>query len=99
MDLLELPSMRQPKISFSRGEIGGEDSAARTMGSPFSSFGAASTRLGPSGSRMHDKNAGGKIVSPIITSSRDLMNRSQVMALTKYPLAPARNAEANWSSR
>jgi len=44
---------------------------------------------------MNDRIAGGKIVSPIITSSTDLMNRSQVMTLTKYPRAPARNAEVN----
>jgi hypothetical protein len=42
---------------------------------------------------MYDRKAEGKIVSPIITSSTDLVNLSHVTMLTKYPLAPARNAE------
>ena len=52
--------------------------------------------LGPS---MSDRNAGGKIVSPSITSSTDLTNLSHVMTLTKYPLAPARNAAIRSFSR
>ena len=48
---------------------------------------------------MLDTNADGKIVSPIITSSTDLMNVLHLMTLTKYPSTPARNAEVTSFSR
>ena len=101
MHLLESPSMMQRRITFSCGESRGAvaSSVATRIGSPFRTLAAASTRWGRLASSMNDRNAGGKIVSPIITSSTDLMNLSHVMTLTKYPLAPARNAEVNSFSR
>src|ERR1700737_1653184 len=83
--LLEYPSIRQRRITFSRVESCGAKGFLVLMGIAwlFSSRGAVSPRRVPSGSRTNDRNAGGKIVSPIITSSMDLMNTSHVMMSTK----------------
>jgi hypothetical protein len=48
---------------------------------------------------MSGDSGGAETASPIIINSRDLMNVSDVMPLTKSPLAPARSAETNSAAR
>ena len=83
--LLELPSIRQRRIDFSRGESCGAivSSVVTKIDRSFSSGSAALLPWSLLVSRANDRNAGGKTVSPIATSSIDLMNASQELTFTK----------------
>src|SRR6476619_4097539 len=63
MSLLESPSMRQRRSTFSCGESRGAaaSSVATRIGSRFRTVAAASTRWGRLASIMNDRNACGKI--------------------------------------
>src|SRR6185312_3162357 len=65
MHLLVLPSIRQRRIDFSRGEsCGAMSSVVTRISSPFSSLRAASSRWLPSDSRMNDRNAAARVPVP-----------------------------------
>src|SRR6266436_5881493 len=82
MHLLESPLIRQRRTDSSRKESCGASasSVVTRIALLLSSPGTASQRCSLSGSRTNDRYASGKIVSPIITNSKDLMNAAHVIS-------------------